>query len=77
MVKHINNLNSSDFSPLLEKLDVEGRINVLNVLLAYQYYKLMKSDESFPDQQLKKYKDKILLERLRLPGRKREEVLMP
>ncbi|MCA9399367.1 MAG: DUF4105 domain-containing protein, partial [Candidatus Omnitrophica bacterium] len=61
----------------LEPLDVEGRINVLNALLAYQYYKWMAEDEANPDQTLKEYKRKILLERLQLPAKEVIPVSIP
>ena len=51
---NITNSHNDDFSPLLKKLDIASRINVLNALLAYQYYKLMASDEEKPDQRLKR-----------------------
>ncbi len=73
----ITNSPHSDITSQLESLDVEGRIDVLNSLLAYQYYKLMASDEEQADQRLKEYKDKILLERLRLPAMKEKPVIIP
>ena len=75
--RDITNSRDEDFSPPLKELDVEGRINVLNALLAYQYYKLMASDDDNANQRLKEYKDKILLERLRLPGKKGKPVTIP
>lgn len=74
---NITNSHSEDFSPLLKRLDIASRINVLNALLAYQYYKLMASNEEKPDQRLKKYKDRILLERLRLPIKKETPLNIP
>ncbi|MFA5060648.1 MAG: DUF4105 domain-containing protein [Candidatus Omnitrophota bacterium] len=74
---NIANGDNEDFSPLLRKLDTSSRINVLNALLAYQYYKLMASDEENPDHRLKEYKDKILLERLRLPIKKEIPLNIP
>lgn len=74
---NITNSHNEDFSPLLKELDIASRINVLNALLAYQYYKLMASDEEKPNQRLKEYKDKILLERLRLPIKKEIPLNIP
>lgn len=72
---NITNSHNEDFVPLLKELDIASRINVLNALLAYQYYKLMASSEE--NQSLKKYKDKILLERLRLPIKKEIPLNIP
>ncbi|MCF7870362.1 MAG: DUF4105 domain-containing protein, partial [Candidatus Omnitrophica bacterium] len=65
---NITNSHNENFAPFLKELDIDSRINVLNALLAYQYYKLMASYKE--DQSLEEYKNKILLERLRLPIRK-------
>lgn len=75
--RNITNSHSEDFHLLLEDLGTDSRINVLNALLAYQYYKLMASKEENPNQRLKKYKDKILLERLRLPSKKETPLNIP
>lgn len=75
--REIAGSNDQAISRRLEGLEVENRIRVLNALLAYQYYKLMASDDSNPDQALKEYKDKILLERLRLPAKEEEPVDIP
>ncbi|MBU1924896.1 MAG: hypothetical protein KKB82_03115, partial [Candidatus Omnitrophica bacterium] len=72
---NITNNHSEDFVSLLKELDIASRINVLNALLAYQYYKLMASYEE--NQRLKEYKDKILLERLRLPIKKEIPLNIP
>ncbi len=66
-----------DFSPLLDELDTQSRINILNALLAYQYYKLMASNEAEADQRLKEFKNKILLARLGLPAQKENPVTIP
>jgi len=73
----ITNSPNEDYNQLLQELDIDSRINILNALLAYQYYKLMASDEEKPDQHLKEYKDKILLERLRLPAKKEVPLNIP
>ncbi|OGX23956.1 MAG: hypothetical protein A3D10_01685 [Omnitrophica WOR_2 bacterium RIFCSPHIGHO2_02_FULL_48_11] len=75
--RNVTNSRDEDFNPLLNNLDVESRINVLNALLAYQYYKLMASDAEDADQRLKEFKNKILLERLRLPAKKDDPVTIP
>jgi hypothetical protein len=72
---NITNSHNEDFVPLLKELDIASRINVLNALLAYQYYKLMASYGE--NQSLKEYKDKILLERLRLPIKKEIPLNIP
>ncbi|MDD4295134.1 MAG: DUF4105 domain-containing protein [Candidatus Omnitrophica bacterium] len=59
-----------DFSIYLKELSSESSINVLNVLLAYQYYRIMASNDDPSQEALKRYKDKVLLERLRLPAKK-------
>lgn len=72
---NITDSHNEDFIPFLKELDNDSCINVLNALLAYQYYKLMASYKE--DQRLKEYKDKILLERLRLPIRKEIPLNIP
>ena len=61
----------------LENLDYSGRIHVLNALLSYQYYRLMASDRANIEQEMKEYKNKILLERLRHPSMKVEPLKVP
>lgn len=75
--RNVANSQHENFSPLLDELDIGSRINVLNALLAYQYYKLMASDEAEADQRLKEFKDEVLLERLRLPAQKDNPVIIP
>lgn len=72
---NITNSQNEDFAPLLKELDIASRINVLNALLAYQYYRLMASYGE--NQRLKEYKDKILLERLQLPIKKEIPLNIP
>lgn len=77
MYRAITNNPADKIGAALEELEVSGRIHVLNAMLAYQYYKLMASDDESSSQALKEYKDRILLERLKLPSRKEDPVLIP
>lgn len=75
--RNIVNSRDKDFRPLLQGINEQSRIRVLDALLAYQYYKLMASNEGKADKRLKEYKDKILLERLSLPIEKVKPVKIP
>lgn len=68
---------AEDFAPYLKDFSEEDRIDVLNALLAYQYYRLMQSEEDSAPEELKRFKDKVLLERLRLPSQKYEPLAIP
>jgi hypothetical protein len=69
--------HKEDFRLKLKEVNEKSRIKVLDALLAYQYYKLMASDEGKEDRNLKEYKDKILRERIMLPSEKEEPVPIP
>jgi hypothetical protein len=75
--RNLVNSRDGELRPLLQGIDEQSRIHVLDAMLAYQYYKLMASDEDNADKRLKEYKDKILLERLWLPREKAKPVFIP
>lgn len=77
--RHITNNREIPLGHQLQQVKLESRINVLNALLAYQYYKLMATDDggNNKDQELVEYKNKILLERLKLPSRVEEPLDIP
>lgn len=75
--KEITKNHEGNIASAIEVLETESRIHVLNALLAYQYYQLMQSDEGEADPKLKIFKDKILLERLGLPAKKADSIIIP